>query len=138
VTERWLHQISDPLATISIQSEGMAAERLRLWFETLVQSKRKYAAEDPEMFAMYTAVTLESVDMIKSHIHNLILQVSRIIERGMQLLEFKSGEPELMANAMFIATSRFHHPAHAYEWSLSTIDQEFDAVWDLLLSGITR
>ncbi|MNI41263.1 HTH-type transcriptional regulator TtgR [compost metagenome] len=136
VTERWLHQISDPLAIISEQSDGSAAERLRLWFDTLVQSKRIYAVKDPEMFAMYTAVTLEAVDMIKVHVERLILQISRMIETGIKLLEFRSGQAELMAKAMFMATSRFHHPAHAYEWSASSMDQDFDSVWNLLYSGI--
>jgi AcrR family transcriptional regulator len=137
VTERWLHNISDPLEIISDQSDGSAAESLRLWFETLVQSKRTYAAKDPEMFAMYTSVTLEAVDMITVHVDHLILQISRIIEKGIQRLEFKPGQPEAIAKAMFIATSRFHHPAHAYEWSTPSIDQEFDSVWNLVLSGIS-
>lgn len=136
VTERWLHQISDPLEMISEQSDGSASKRLRLWFEALVQSKRTYAAKDPEMFAMYTAVTLEAVDMITAHVDHLILQISRIIEKGIQVLELQSGQPEAMAKAMFIATSRFHHPAHAHEWSASHIDQDFDSVWNLILSGI--
>jgi AcrR family transcriptional regulator len=136
VTGRWLHKISDPLFIISEQSDGSAAECLRLWFETLVQSKRRYAATDPEMFTMYTAVTLEAVDMITIHVDHLISQISRIIEKGIQRLEFKPGEPLVIAKAMFIATSRFHHPAHAYEWTVASIDQEFDSVWNLLFSGI--
>jgi hypothetical protein len=74
--------------------------------------------------------------MITIHVDHLISQISHIIEKGIQRLEFKPGEPLVISKAMFIATSRFHHPAHAYEWTAASIDQEFDSVWNLLLSGI--
>jgi hypothetical protein len=35
-----------------------------------------------------------------------------------------------------MATAKFHHPAHAKEWLSPTIDQEFETVWNLILSGI--
>lgn len=136
VTERWLHQISDPLERISEQSDGSVTERLHLWFQTLVHSKKTYLANDSEMFAMYTAVTIEAVEMITTHIDNLILQISGMIKKGIECHELKTGQPDVIAKAMFLATSRFHHPSHAYEWSSSAFDEEFESVWNLLLSGI--
>ncbi len=138
VTERWLHNIIiDPLETIAVQSGGSAKERLRSWLEALIHTKRTYAINDSEMFAMYAAVTLEAVEMITTHVNQLIDQIARIIEEGMKSQEFKTVESIVTARAIFIATSRFHHPAHAHEWSSDTIDQEFASVWDLLLSGIS-
>uniref|UniRef100_UPI0038B31898 hypothetical protein n=1 Tax=Paenibacillus allorhizosphaerae TaxID=2849866 RepID=UPI0038B31898 len=37
-----------------------------------------------------------------------------------------------------MATAKFHHPGHAGEWGSQTIDDDFDAVWKLLHSGIQR
>ncbi|MGO4270962.1 TetR family transcriptional regulator [Paenibacillus sp. TAF58] len=139
VTERWLHKIIlDPLETIAVQSGGKATERLRMWLETLIRTKRAYAVNDSEMFAMYAAVTSEAVDMITTHVNHCIDQIARIIEAGMKSEEFKLVEPNTTARAVFIATSRFHHPAHAKEWSSDTIEQEFASVWDLLLFGISK
>lgn len=138
VTERWLHKIIlDPLEAIAVQSSGSATERLRTWFETLIQTKKTYAINDSEMFAMYAAVTLDAVEMINTHVYQLIDQIARIIEEGMKSKEFKTAEPVVAARAIFIATSRFHHPAHAKEWSADTIEQDFGSVWDLLLFGIS-
>ncbi|NOU74280.1 TetR family transcriptional regulator [Paenibacillus sp. LMG 31458] len=138
VTERWLHKIIlDPLEAIAVQSGGSATERLRTWFETLIRTKKAYAINDSEMFAMYAGVTLDAVEMINTHVNQLIDQIARIIEEGMKSQEFKSVEPNVTARAIFIATSRFHHPAHAKEWSSDTIEQEFASVWDLLLYGIS-
>ncbi|MBB3071613.1 catechol-2,3-dioxygenase [Paenibacillus baekrokdamisoli] len=50
--------------------------------------------------------------------------------------KFKPGQSEVIAKAIFIATSKFHHPVHAHEWSPEKTDEEFDAVWNLLLTGI--
>jgi AcrR family transcriptional regulator len=138
VTERWLHSITHQLKVISDRSDGSASERLRLWFDTLFQNKRTSATDDPEMFAMYTAVTLQGVEMILAHVEHLILQISRIIEAGIQSGEFQSGRSEDIAKAIFISTSRFHHPAHSYEWSTAAIKQELDLVWNLILSGLSR
>lgn len=136
VTERWLRRISDPLAAIADGHQGSAADLLRLWLATLIGSKRKCATDDPEMFAMYAAVTLESVDMIKAHVNFLIAQIGGIIEEGIRTGEFKAGQSEAIAGAVFMATMRFHHPAHAHEWAAPTIDAEWDSVWELILTGI--
>ncbi|MDU0202607.1 MULTISPECIES: TetR family transcriptional regulator [Paenibacillus] len=138
VTERWLHRIAEPLQEIADRLDGSAAERLRTWLQALIQSKRKHVVEDPEMFGMYSAVTLDAVEMIAEHVQHLIGQMTAIIADGVNAKEFRSGEPEAMARAIFFATTRFHHPAHAYEWSTSTIEQEFDLVWELILSGIRK
>jgi len=37
-----------------------------------------------------------------------------------------------------MATARFHHPFHAKESASPTINQEFDIVWNLILSGIVK
>ncbi|MFE4710496.1 TetR family transcriptional regulator [Paenibacillus sp. NPDC056722] len=136
VTERWLHQISDPLQAIAEEKGGSTAQRLRQWFLILSQSKLAYAVEDPEMFAMYTAVTLETADVISEHVDCLISQIAQIVERGIKQGELKPGQPEVMARALFIAMAHFNHPAHAYEWSETTLGQDFDSVWGLLIEGI--
>jgi AcrR family transcriptional regulator len=138
VTERWLLRIAKPLQELASQTGASAIDRLRTWLQALIQSKRKHVIEEPEMFGMYSAVTLEAVDMVEEHVQHLISQMTGIIEDGVRSKEFRSGEPEAMARAIFFATSRFHHPAHAYEWSSSTIEQEFDLVWELILSGIRK
>lgn len=139
VTERWLHHnILAPLKVITEQFDGTAKEQLRLWLDTLIRSKRTYAVDDSEMFAMYASVTLEAVDMITQHVDQLIEQITRIIEKGIQTEEFRALESRVTARAIFIATSRYHHPAHAKEWQTAKIDQEFNAVWDLILFGISK
>lgn len=136
VTERWLCRISDPLEAIANKSGGSAAERLHAWMIALIDSKRLYAIRDPEMFAMYTSVTLEAVEMITTHVNQLIHQMERIIDAGIKSQEFKAGQPDVSARALFMATVRFHHPAHAYEWSAESIEQEFESVWSLVLTGM--
>jgi len=37
---------------------------------------------------------------------------------------------------VLLATSRFHHPLHADEWSDPNIDTAFDDVWRLLMYGL--
>lgn len=137
VTGRWLERcIALPLEAIANQTGGSSSERLRLWMETLISSKRNYAANDSEMFAMYAAVTVNAVDMITDHVNRLIGQVTQIIDEGIRSNEFKSGNAESLAKAVFFATSKFHHPAHANEWLAEDIDEQFKFVWNLLLSGI--
>lgn len=90
------------------------------------------------MFAMYTTVTLEAVKVIDTHVKLLIGQIAQIIDHGMHVGEFKPGQSESVAKAFFMATSLFHHPAHASQWTSKEIEADFDSVWELLLSGITK
>src|SRR5512144_1748893 len=46
VAERWLSEISAPLAAAAA-AEGSAPERLRRWLDLLVESKQSRAREDP-------------------------------------------------------------------------------------------
>ncbi|MGG4095481.1 TetR family transcriptional regulator [Paenibacillus lautus] len=138
VTERWLQRIADPLQKIADGTEGSATDRLRLWTDALIRAKRAYVLEDPEMFAMYTTVTLEAVKVIDTHVKLLIGQIAQIIDQGMFTGEFKPGQSESVAKAFFMATSLFHHPAHASQWTSKEIEADFDSVWALLLSGITK
>jgi len=138
VTERWLSRsIAEPLAEVANGGDGSFSARLRLWLETLVASKRNHAVGDPEMFAMYAAVTADAAEMIESHVERLIGQMSTIIEGGIRSGEFKAVDPLETARAMFLATSRFHHPAHYREWTAARTDADFDAVCKLLLDGIS-
>ncbi|WP_274649307.1 TetR family transcriptional regulator [Paenibacillus humicola] len=137
VTERWLtRSIAEPLAEIAGGTDGSFASRLRLWLETLIGSKRTFAGEDPEMFAMYAAVTADASGMIESHVNRLIGQIAGILEGGIRSGEFKAVDSPDTARAIFFATSRFHHPAHFREWTAERTDADFDAVWKLLLGGI--
>ncbi|MEK8130012.1 TetR/AcrR family transcriptional regulator [Paenibacillus filicis] len=137
VTERWLNvSIAQPLQEIADRTDVQATERLRIWFDALISAKRKYALEDPEMFAMYTAVTLDAAEMIQFHVQGLIQQIAGIIEEGIQAQELKAGSPGAIANGIFMATSRFHHPAHASEWRVQAVDTDFADVWHVLLGGI--
>lgn len=137
VTERWLYNsILLPLQEVAEKKEGSAEERLRLWVEALISKKRTYAVEEPEMFAMYAAVTLEAEELIKGHVDGLVGQIESILEYGVETKEFKPGDAANKARAFFLATNSFHHPAHAPEWKNPEINKAFDAVWQLLLPGL--
>jgi AcrR family transcriptional regulator len=117
VAERFLDSVSAPL-------EGI--DDPRAWFDTLIATKRKRALEDPELFATYVALAAESEDVITRHVDHLIAQLAGIV-----------GD-ERTARAMFIATARFHDPAHAATWGEPGIDEDLEGVWELLAQAMTR
>lgn len=137
VTERWLLSISDPLIDIVNQSSH-ATIRLRQWFDKLMEMKRNYVLEDPELFTMYSKLTEESVEAVNNHVDTLVNQITQIIQDGMYAKEFKPGNAADTANSLFLATVTFHSPIHSKEWSSPTINQKFDGVWNLILSGLRK
>ncbi|MED1951987.1 TetR family transcriptional regulator [Brevibacillus centrosporus] len=137
VTQRWLQGcISAPLEEIASETQGSATERLHRWLTTLRNSKKEYFTTDAEMFAMYASETEGSVEMVKAHAEHLVQQIARIVEQGIQAKELKPGNPETIARAIFLATSRFHHPAHAQHWLADEEEDDFQLVWELLLRGL--
>lgn len=63
-------------------------------------------------------------------------QVARIVRDGMASGELRTGDPAVVARAVFQATALFHHPVHATEWSDPDIDAAFEGVWRLILNGL--
>jgi len=137
VAERWLHRVSTPLAKI-YDEPGSATLRLRLWFDTLMHTKRAKVLEDPELYAMYHTLAEESDGVVKAHMDELISQVARIIEDGMNSGEFTPGNARTVAGAVLSATARYHHPVHAHEWTRPTLKQDFNDLWNLILAGLSR
>ncbi|MEH2077076.1 MAG: TetR family transcriptional regulator [Nostoc sp.] len=135
VAERWLHRVSTPLAAIA-QEPGSAKERLRRWFEQLMTLKRQKVLKEPELFATYSAITQEARGVVEAHVTELLRQVAQIIESGISTNEFRVTDPQVAAKAVLQATVRFHHPAHASEWSDPDIDTDFAQVWRLILAGL--
>ena len=117
VAERFLDEMSAPLDGV-----GDARE----WFDTLIATKRAKAADDPELFATYVALAAESGDVITRHVDHLVQSLTRIV-----------GD-ERTARALFIATARFHDPAHAASWGDPGIDEDFEGVWELLAQAIAQ
>ncbi|KZE81795.1 TetR family transcriptional regulator [Paenibacillus elgii] len=132
-TEQWLEEkIVAPLADVCRDSSLRGVGHVQAYIRTLVQLKRHYAREDEALFAMYAKVTDESAELISKHIGRIIGHLTDIMLRG----GLKSDHPERSAGAVFYATARFHHPAHAYEWKSPAIDAEFSDVWALIEQGL--
>jgi len=136
VAARWLHRVSTPLKAIAEGSEP-APERLRRWFDKLMAIKRAKILDDPELFATYHGMIMESRSVIEAHVEELVAQVARIIADGVKEGSFTVDDPRRSAEVLFQATTRFHNPMHAGEWRDPKIDADFDCLWTLLIAGLT-
>ncbi|MFF8727477.1 TetR/AcrR family transcriptional regulator [Streptomyces sp. NPDC015171] len=136
VTKRWLDRTSAKLAGIVVAG-GSPEERLRAWLAALFEAKRHKAGDDPELFATYTVLTDENVTAVGEHIDDLTGQLTRIIEDGAGSGAFDAPDPAAAARAVFHATGRFHDPGYAREWQRPGVQEEFEAVVNLLVRGLS-
>jgi AcrR family transcriptional regulator len=135
VVRRWLDATMPPLEAVAAE-EGSAPGRLRRWLDLLVAVKRRRAADDPGLFATYFSLAAQARDVVRAHIDALVEQAARIIADGVARGEFTAADPAAAGRAVLHATTRFHSPAHASEWSDPSIDEALDQVWHLLASGL--
>lgn len=135
VAKRWLDRANSPLEEIS-QTDGPAPARLDRWLRTMLAIKHKKLSDDPEMFATYLTLAQEACVVVKAHKERLIDQIARIISDGVAQGVFEAPDAHAAARAIFDATSRFHHPAHAEEWSEPALAGRIDAVLALLFRGL--
>jgi hypothetical protein len=117
--------------------DGPPPARLERWLDLLVNSKRRRARDDPELFATYIGLAADARDVVMAHVDTLVGQLERIIADGVEQGVFEAAEPRRAARAVFDATARFHNPAHAAEWSDPGIDSVYEGVRALVLSGLT-
>ncbi len=59
-----------------------------------------------------------------------------VIRTGMEEGTFRTVDPVATGRAVLVATSRFHHPAHAAEWNDSALDAAYNDVWQMLMDGL--
>ena len=135
VAERWLGRMMTPLSAIAAET-GPAPERLHRWLRELTSGKRRKVRDDPELFAAYHLLAVETRGVVEGHVKALAAQVTTILADGKASGAFALSDPAASARAVLSATARFHHPAHASDWASPTIDAEFEAVWQLVLRGL--
>ena len=135
VVGRWVEATMAPLREIAAQP-GPARERLRGLFDALVAIKRRRAADDPEVFAAYRTLAVDARSVVAAHVEELAELAALIIRGGVEEGSFRTADPKSAGLALLHATSRFHHPANAAEWTDPTIDEAYNDVWRLLMDGL--
>lgn len=139
VTERWLEEmIVAPLSEIAAIPTTNALGQLGDYIAKLVELKQHYAAQDSEMFKMYAAVTEESAALVEVHILKLLDHIALLIAQGIEQGFISGGIPAaVQARSVLYGTTRYHHPAHAYEWRSPGVREEFSRLWALLERGLS-
>jgi AcrR family transcriptional regulator len=135
VAKRWLDRVNAPLQKIA-ESSGPAPERLERWLRTMIAIKHKKVCDDPEMFETYLTLAQEACKVVKAHKDGLVDQIAHILSDGVKQNLFEVADLKASARALFDATSRFHHPAHAEEWNDPALPARIDTVMALLLRGL--
>jgi AcrR family transcriptional regulator len=135
VVGRWVDATMQPLRAIA-ESRGPAPKRLRQLYDALIDMKRRRAQEDPELFAAYRTLAAGAASVAAHHLEELVALSAKIIGDGASEGTFRKTDPVAAARAVLMATSRFHHPAHAAEWTGPSVDRAFNDVWQLLMEGL--
>ena len=124
-----------PLRAI-VAERGPAPKRLRKLIDALIAVKRRRAADDPELFTAYGTLARDAKSVVVAHIEEMIGLVATIIAAGVEEGTFRAVDPTAMGRAVLVATSKFHHPAHAAEWGDPAIDAAYEDIWQLLMDGL--
>ena len=135
VVGRWVEATMPPLRAIAAQP-GPAPQRLRRLFDALIAVKRRRAADDPELFAAYRTLAADAQSVVAAHVDELVGLAATVIRSGVKEGTFRTVDPVAAGRAVLVATSRFHHPAHAAEWADPAIDAAYNDVWQLLMDGL--
>jgi AcrR family transcriptional regulator len=112
VTRRWLDHFHHELAPVIDARE---------WLHVLFRLKRERARMDPELFATYMALLEEQSEVVDEHVAWLQTRLTEL-----------TGD-EATARTILLATTRWHHPAHASEWVDPQAEGDLDRLLDLLL-----
>ena len=135
VVARWVDATMPPLRAI-VESNGPAPKRLRKLLDALIAVKRRRASDDPELFTAYRTLAAGAQSITTAHVDELVAMIAAVIRAGVKEGSFRKVDAAVTARALLLATVRFHHPAHAAEWTSPNVDAEFDELWRLLMRGL--
>ncbi|WP_204348772.1 hypothetical protein, partial [Klebsiella pneumoniae] len=79
--------------------------------------KQKKVCDDPEMFATYLALAQDAREVVEAYKDKQVDLVAKILADGVAQGVFEMDNVKATARAVFDATVRYHHPAHAEEWA---------------------
>jgi hypothetical protein len=96
----------------------------------------KMAALETRGYVASTGDSMQSRKLVCAHVEAIVRLSARIIADGVSQSEFAIDDPVAAGRALLCATTRFHNPAHAAEWSDPAIDKILDDVWQLLIDGL--
>ncbi|MGY3691050.1 AcrR family transcriptional regulator [Bradyrhizobium sp. USDA 3240] len=135
VAKRWLDRANEPLCKLAA-GDGPAPERLEKWLRTAFTIKQKKVCDDPEMFATYLALAQGAREVVEAYKDKQVDLIAKILSDGVAQGVFEVDDVKATARAVFDATVRYHHPAHAEEWSKPECPSRIDALIALLLRGV--
>ncbi|MGY3444546.1 MULTISPECIES: TetR family transcriptional regulator [unclassified Bradyrhizobium] len=135
VAKRWLDRANEPLCKIAA-GDGPAPERLEQWLRTAFTIKQKKVCDDPEMFATYLALAQGAREVVEAYKDKQVDLIAKILSDGVAQGVFEIDNVKATARAVFDATVRYHHPAHAEEWAKPECPSRIDALIALLLRGV--
>ena len=135
VVARWVEATMPALRAI-VESNGPAPKRLRHLLDALMAVKRRRASDDPELFTAYRTLAAGAESITSAHVDELVAMIASVVRAGVREGSFRKVDPAATGRSLLLATLRFHHPAHAGEWTSPNIDAEFDELWRLLMRGL--
>ena len=135
VAKRWLDRANEPLCKLAA-GDGPAPERLEKWLRTAFSIKQKKVCDDPEMFATYLALAQGAREVVEAYKDKQVDLIAKILSDGVAQGVFEMDDVKTTARAVFDATVRYHHPAHAEEWAKPECPSRIDALIALLLRGM--
>ncbi|MEU4833165.1 TetR family transcriptional regulator [Streptosporangium sp. NPDC023615] len=138
VTSAWLAGVRQPLEEVRAGEGRPAAPLLREWLTVLAHRKRERALRDPELFATYVTLVRDSSGAVEAHVCELLADLTGIIAAGVEQGAFLAPDPGAAARAVLNATSPFHNPAYAEDWSRPSFERDLRDVLDLVLRGLSR
>jgi AcrR family transcriptional regulator len=131
----WLQRYTDALEKIVAQP-GSATDRLRLWLDTMRELKTEKYKKETELFATYHDLVKHSTPEAVHYREELTRQLETILRSGIVSGEFQITDTHKRARAILDATVRFHHPWHATDWDKDDVNEAFQGVWELIVSGL--
>ncbi|MFN5665793.1 TetR/AcrR family transcriptional regulator, partial [Bradyrhizobium sp.] len=133
--KRWLDRANAPLCKLAA-GDGPARQRLEKWLRTAFSIKQKKVCDDPEMFATYLALAQGAREVVEAYKDKQVDLIAKILSDGVAQGVFEMDDVKTTARAVFDATVRYHHPAHAEEWAKPECPSRIDALIALLLRGV--
>ena len=88
------------------------------------------------MFATYLALAQGAREVVEAYKDKQVDLIAKILSDGVAQGVFEMDDVKTTARAVFDATVRYHHPAHAEEWAKPECPSRIDALIALLLRGV--
>jgi AcrR family transcriptional regulator len=136
VSERWLLQIDESLASVCRKPGKDPSEKILAWMLTLHRAKLAKIRHDPELYKSFDLSSSMAKPYVRRHMATMRTQLVDLAKQAIAKRRLRDADPDAIAVVLHESMMAFHHPKLVAQHMHENREPLLRVVLDSVLKGL--